>query len=77
MAGSSPISDIYFFTISAMDLSEIAVFRNDIDLVKPRNTGPDVMPLAVNHFLKLVRHPMENLVDLESLQWHLDLLGQL
>ena len=35
-----------------MDLSEIAVFRNDIDLVKPRNTGPDVMPLAVNHFFK-------------------------
>ena len=52
MTGSSPISDIYFFTISAMDLSEIAVFRNDIDLVKPRNTGPDVMPLAVNHFFK-------------------------
>ena len=52
MDESKPIREVYFFTISAIDLSEIAVLRNDIDLVKPLKTGPDVIPLAVSHFFK-------------------------
>ena len=52
MVGSSPIREIYFFTISAIDLSEIAVFLNDIDLVNPLNTGPEVIPLITSHFFK-------------------------
>ena len=52
MAGLRPIREIYFFTISAIDLSEIAVFRKDIDLVKPLKTGPVVIPLTDNHFFK-------------------------
>ena len=41
--------EIYFFTISAIILSDMAVLRSDIFLVKPLNTGPSVIPAARNH----------------------------
>ena len=52
MAGSRPMREIYFFTISAIILSDIAVFLKDIFFVKPLNTGPSVIPEARNHCCK-------------------------
>ena len=44
--------ETYFFTISAIILSDMPVLRSDIFLVKPLNTGPSVIPEARNHCCK-------------------------
>lgn len=41
-------------TISAMDLSDIAVLRTVLFFVKPLNTGPDVIPDRCNQCCKAV-----------------------